>query len=328
MIALWWTFGIAFGLVILVVGGLVLFAARTARRVEQALPPLGRFIDIDGARIHYLDEGDGPTLLLIHGLAGQMRNFTYALLDKLKRNYRVVILDRPGNGYSGRARGSAAAIGAQAETILRFAKALKLERPLLVGHSLGGAVALALASRDPHNVAGVALLAPVTRRPERVPAPFAGLQIRSPLVRRMVAWTLATPLSIKNRELVLTALFGPQPVPADFAKRGGGLLNLRPSAFIGASTDLVAAHEDRADITAHYGELKVPVGVIYGTADRILDPAAHIAALTENLPGVEVEMIEGGGHMILIDSADRCAAFVARMAQRAFSADATLAPVA
>jgi pimeloyl-ACP methyl ester carboxylesterase len=323
-----WTAGIVLGMLGLLAAGLVLFTAWTARQVEKRLPPRGRFIEIDGAHIHYIDEGSGPPLLLVHGLAGQMGNFTHSLLEKLSRDYRVIVLDRPGSGYSTRPPGASAAIGEQARTISRFCQALGLERPLIAAHSLGGAIALSLALNHPEQVGGLALIAPVTRQPDRVPPPFDGLAIGSPLIRRVVAWTLATPLSIANRNRALTLLFGPQPVPPDFATKGGGLLNLRPCSFIGASCDLVAAHQDLADLPARCKNLTVPLGILYGTDDRILDPAAHGRALAASVPGVDFELIEGGGHMILISSAERSAAFIARMAQRVAAADATLAPVA
>jgi pimeloyl-ACP methyl ester carboxylesterase len=306
------------GLLGLVLGGLALFTLWTAWQIEKALPPLGRFIDIDGARIHYLDRGSGLPLLCIHGLAGQMRNFTYALLGALQSDFRVVILDRPGSGYSTRPAGASAALGAQAATIARFIDKLGLERPLVVGHSLGGAIALALAVDHPEKVGGLALLAPVTCSPQHVPPPFQGLAIASPLLRRLVAWTVAIPLAIMTRDIALDTLFGPQPVPADFATRGGALLSLRPQSFIGASEDLVAAMAEAElnTLPARYHDLTMPVGVIYGTGDRVLDPTAHSDALVANLPAVTFEQIEGGGHMILIASAERCAAFITRMARR------------
>lgn len=320
-----WIVGIGAALFIALVAGLVLFSAWTARQVEKRLPPRGRFVDVDGARIHYLDEGSGPVLLLVHGLAGQTRNFTHSLFDRLKREHRVVVLDRPGSGYSTRPAGASAALDDQALTIARFCQTLGLERPLVVGHSLGGAIALALALNHPEQVGGLALIAPVTHPMGRVPHPFEGLEIASPLVRRLVAWTLATPLSIANRALALQTLFGPQAVAADFATKGGGLLNLRPCTFIGASCDLVAA--DLADMPPRYKSLTLPIGILYGTDDRILDPAAHGTALAEKLHDADLELIEGGGHMILIASADRSAAFIERMAQRVSAADAPLAPV-
>jgi len=315
-----WAVGGVVVLLCLVLAGLALFSAWTARQVERAVPPLGRFIDVDGARIHYVDAGSGPPILCIHGLAGQLRNFTQALVERLAGHYRVVVLDRPGSGYSTRPPQASAAIGAQAETIAHFAAALGLERPLVVGHSLGGAIALALALDHPTQVGGLALLAPVTREPAKIPDVFKGLVIRSPLLRRLVGWTLAIPLSIKNRDAALASLFGPQMVSPDFATKGGGLLFLRPSSFIGASRDVVAAAEDLAAMQERYGGLKIPVGILYGAGDLILDPMAHGRGLLAKLPGAEFELIEGGGHMILVASADRCAAFIAHMAQRAGAA--------
>jgi pimeloyl-ACP methyl ester carboxylesterase len=328
MIVLAWIIVIAVALLALAIGALAVSNARTARRVEQALPPLGRFVDIDGSRIHYLDQGSGPTLLCIHGLAGQMRHFTYALLDKLKSDYRLVIVDRPGSGYSTRPPQASAAIFAQARTLAKFADALRLERPLVVGHSLGGAIALALALNHPEQVGGLALLAPLTHPQDELSPVFRGLSIRSPLMRWIMAWTLAIPLSIRNAATVLNAVFGPQPVPADFPTKGGGLLGLRPRAFITASADLGAVPEDLEAMPGRYKSLTQPVGVLFGTGDRILDPGAQGEALAAKLPGTDLELIEGEGHMVLICSADRSAKFIARMAERVAGAEAKLAPVA
>lgn len=316
MTVLIWIVGITVALIVLLLGGLAVFTAKTARQIEKALPPPGRFVDIDGANIHYIDAGSGPPLVLIHGLSGQHRNFTHSLLERLKDDYRVIIPDRPGSGYSTQPRGASGALAEHARKISRLIDALGLKRPLIVGHSLGGAIALSLAANHPDQVAGLALLAPVTHRPGQVPPLFRALVVRSPFVRSLLAWTLVVPFSMLNREFVLDAAFGPQPAPRDYGTKGGGLLTLRPVSFIGSSHDLIA-FTDGDDPTARYADIKVPVGVLYGTADRILDPTAHQTALKAKLPNAECELIEGGGHMILITSADRCVQFIVRMAQRA-----------
>jgi pimeloyl-ACP methyl ester carboxylesterase len=95
----------------------------------------------------------------------------------------------------------------------------------VVGHSLGGAIALTMALEHPQQVAGLALLAPLTHIREDVPPVFKGLTIQSPLMRKLVAWTLAIPASIKKSAATLEAVFGPEAVPKDFATRGGGLLS-------------------------------------------------------------------------------------------------------
>jgi pimeloyl-ACP methyl ester carboxylesterase len=326
-----WIAGVAGALILLILLGLVLFTAWTAHQVETNMPPRGKFIDIDGVRLHYIDKGSGPPLLLIHGLAGQVLNFTHSLLGRLTHDFRFVILDRPGSGYSLRPDETLAPLTAQARIISRFCQTLGLERPVIVGHSLGGAIALALALAlalsHPEQVGALALIAPVTHQPESVPPPFDGLSIGSPLLRRLIAWTVATPLAIANRERALTTLFGPQPVPADFATRGGGLLSLRPRAFIGASMDVTAAEQDLAGMPARYKDITMPVGILYGTEDRILDPALHAQGFVTKVPGTDLELIEGAGHMLLISSADQVAAFVARIARRAAATDAPLAPV-
>src|SRR5689334_7526499 len=115
---------------------LVLFTFYTARRVDAALPPLGRFVEVGGSRIHYLEKGSGPTLLFIHGLGASMRVFTHSLLERLSGEFRVVLMERPGSGESTREPGACARVRSQAETVSAFIKEIGLERPLLVGHSL------------------------------------------------------------------------------------------------------------------------------------------------------------------------------------------------
>ena len=316
MTVLVWALGIAAVLFVLAMAGLAAFTALTARAIEKRLPPLGQFIEIDGANLHYIDEGSGPVVVMIHGLAGQHGHFIYSLRDLLIKDHRVVILDRPGCGYSTRPPNASATIAAQAQTISRFITALDLTRPLIVGHSLGGAIALSLAVNHPEQAAGLALLAPLTHKPEHTPAIFRGLEIPSPFARWLLAWTIAIPLSIRNRAIVLAAAFGPQSAPRDYATRGRGMLNLRPRSFVNACHDFMAVHQEQADLTAGYSGIRVPVGVLYGAEDRILNPAEHLKALTAKLPVADCELIEGAGHMIPISSADRCAQFIARMAQR------------
>jgi alpha-beta hydrolase superfamily lysophospholipase len=91
-------------------GGLVLFTVHTVRQVERALPPAGRFVDVPGARLHLVERGSGPAVLLVHGLAGQLKHFTYGIVDQLAAQYRVVAVDRPGSGYSLRMPGASAAL--------------------------------------------------------------------------------------------------------------------------------------------------------------------------------------------------------------------------
>jgi pimeloyl-ACP methyl ester carboxylesterase len=302
-------------LVILILGGLVIFAAVTARRVELALPPRGRFLDVPGARIHYLDQGSGPSIVLVHGLGGQMGNFTHSLVERLTDDFRVIVIDRPGSGYSTRARDEFARINLQAEMVTQFIRGLGLGSPLLVGHSLGGAISLAVALNHPECVSGLALLAPLTHMPDAVAAPFRGLEINSKILRRAVAWTLATPLSIRRGKSVLDAIFSPETAPLDFPTKAGGLLGLRPRSFYNTSTDMVSVGADLPAMAGRYASLKVPVSILYGTSDAVLDYEFHGVAMRNKVPGLHLELV-AGGHMLPVAAPDVTASFIRRAAQR------------
>jgi pimeloyl-ACP methyl ester carboxylesterase len=300
----------------LVILGLVLFAARTARKVEAALPPRGKFMQVGGERIHYVDRGGaGPAIVMIHGLAGNLMHFTYALADELSGDFRVVIVDRPGCGYSERPEGAPADLTAQAATLAKFMRALGLKQPLVVGHSLGGALSLAIALDHPDCAGALALIAPLTHVPDKVPDVFKGLIIRSPTLRKVIAWTLATPLGILRGEKALKEVFGPEPAPADFPIRAGGLLGLRPKAFCSASSDAVLAEYVLPNYVARYGSLALPMGMLFARGDRLLDYRAQGEAMKAVCPALDLELMDGG-HMLPMTAPGRCAALIRRVAAR------------
>ena len=199
-----------------VFGALFLFTRSVKAKVESALPPLGRFVDVPGARLHVVERGEGPPLLLIHGLAGNLCNFSYGVVDSLAVRYRVIAVDRPGSGYSVRAPGASAALAVQADAMAALIDQLQLDRPVVVGHSLGGALSLCLAQRHPTKVRALALVAPLTHAPTTMSSAFNGLNISAPWLQSVIAWTLAVPISMRTCDKVLGEVFGPEPVPADF----------------------------------------------------------------------------------------------------------------
>ena len=282
---------------------LMSFTRRATRRIEQAVPMDGRHIDIDGERIHYVefgnDNADGPPVVFVHGLCGQMRNFAYLPLEALAREHRIILVDRPGSGYSTRGPQAPANIRAQANTVARLIAALGLEAPVLVGHSLGGAIALAVALDHPESVARLALIGPLTHVQTEVPKAFRALVVRSARVRRFMARTLATPFGLATSTATLKAVFAPEAVPADFRTRGGALLSVRPKGFYNASLDLVAI-EDSDDLEImeqRYADLTVPVDVLFGRDDIVLDWMRHGDTLRRRSNRVTLKVIDGG-HML------------------------------
>lgn len=304
-------------LVLLIVAGLMVFSFLTARRIELGLPPEGRFITIMGNRIHYVEQGSGPrTVLLVHGLTGVLQHFTYAMLGELARDCRVIAIDRPGSGYSKRPLRSSASLAVQADVIAGLIDALQLDRPVVVGHSLGGAVALATALRHPDKISALALIAPLSRMPAGgPPGIFASLRIRWHWLRWLFAWTLMLPLAARQRERIMQTVFGPEAVPAHFALRGGGAQAMRPSNHIAASRDLVALEAVLPRLQESYENLQLPVHILYGWGDRILDPQEQGRALADQLPKGELELVEGG-HMLPLTQPQRCVEFVRRTLQQ------------
>jgi len=298
-------------LLLAIAAGLFLYTLFITKRVEAGMPPEGRFITVMGNRLHYIEQGKGPTILLVHGLSGVAQHFGYSVIEQLARDYHVIAIDRPGSGYSVRHPRSSASLAVQADILGGLIDILRLEKPLLVGHSLGGAVALATALRHPDKARGLALIAPLTHLPGEVSPAFAALTIRWSWLRKLVAWTLATPLSIRKREKILGIVFGPEQPPADFGLRGGGLLGLRPSHFIAASSDLTALEQVLPQMQQQYPRLALPIAVLYGRQDRILNPQEQGQALADIAPGTTLELIDGG-HMLPLTQPEVTADFIRR----------------
>lgn len=282
---------------------LMRFTRRVARRAEAAVPPDGQYLDIDGERLHYVDFGHGPAVVFIHGLCGQLRNFAYLPLAALAHTHRVVLVDRPGSGYSTRAAQDNGAIASQANAVARLIDALALERPLVVGHSLGGAVSLALALDHPQRVGALALIAPLTQPVSEVPAAFRALVIRSAWWRRWVGRTLAVPIGMMTGRTTLTYVFGPEDAPKDFLIRGGGVLGYRPGNFESSSVDILAAQRDMPGLAARYAALPVPVDILYGRDDRILDYRAQGERMPLASERVRLTLVDGG-HMLPVTQPD------------------------
>jgi pimeloyl-ACP methyl ester carboxylesterase len=299
----------------------VLATRRLAAEAEKKCPPTGKFIDIDGNRIHYVETGEGRPIVFLHGLGAQLYQFAGPLFGDFGPGYRLVALDRPGSGYSRRARGASGGLSEQARVVRRFIEELGLERPLVVGHSLGGAVTLALAVEHPDAISGVALLSPLTHMEKALRPEFKALYIPSRLVRWIVSNTIAIPRSFRFAEATLDFIFSPQAMPQDYLVEGGGWIGLRPSHFYASSTDFTAIPDDLARIEARYGEIDMPVGMLFGMADRIIAFADHGAPMPKRIGNLDFEAVEGLGHMPHFVERERTVRFIRRVAERAFAAE-------
>lgn len=314
-----WVLGAALLLLVLATVGLIVATRSIAARAERLVPASGKFVDIEGNRIHYVESGEGSPIVFLHGLGGQLHQFRHPLFGRMGPGCRLIALDRPGSGYSTRARGATGRLPEQADLVRRFIETLGLERPLVVGHSLGGAVALTLAVEHPDAISGLALLAPLTHQEPDLSEKSGSLYIVSPLRRWIMANTLAVPTSLRYAKQTLDFVFGPQATPNDYMVEGGGWCGLRPGHFHATSTDLVAIERDLGRIEQRYGEIAIPAGILFGTADRVLAIDVHGRPMAKKVASLDFEAVDGLGHMLQFVDAERVAAFIERIARRAFS---------
>jgi pimeloyl-ACP methyl ester carboxylesterase len=304
MLALWILFLLFMSLV-----GLVLFAAFSNKKAEQLLPPAGSFAKLGSTRLHYVDQGQGPAIVMIHGIAGNLQNFTYGLATPLAQTHRVICIDRPGYGYSKRSFNADTSLEAQADIIVSLLDHLQIESAVFVGHSLGGTISLAAAQRHPDRVRALALIAPLTHLPEAHLPAFKALDLPSPLIRFILGWTLAIPGTLYRMSLSLKIIFGPERAPRDFAIRGGGILSLKPQTFITASSDVQNAIQSMPAIEAAYANMKTPVHVLFAHEDRILDCKQNGEDLPSRIPGAQITLVSGG-HMLPVTQVELCVQFI------------------
>ena len=299
-------------------GAAALYTRAETSRIERRVPADGGFVDVPGAQLHYVDRGverDGrPAIVMLHGLGAQLRNFSYGVADALVADRRVILLDRPGSGYS-TSVGEQPGLLDQAAIVAAFVAKLGLDRPLVVGHSIAGAIALGVATHHPGTVGGLALVAPIMQPPGAIPR-FAADAIRR---RRtgvaLFANLLGTPLARAAFGARWSGIFAPDPVPADFATRGGAALGDRPVSVEAALVELASADGDIAAIAARYRSLTLPVGLLYGRADQVADPATDGERAAATIPGATLEMTEGG-HMLPVTHPAATAAFIRACAAR------------
>lgn len=282
------------------IAGLAWWAGYVAKGVEKLVPADGQFAEVMGGRIHYTDKGESvdgrPVIVMVHGILGGMRNFA-DLAEAMARDHRVIMIDRPGWGHSSVYQ-PRPDIQLQGEIIAGLIDRLGLDRPVVVGHSMGGAVALALGLAHPDKVRGLALIAPYTQPVDGPPEAFKAMNV-PPAISGLIAWTLATPMGMRTGKTKSAMVFSPDPVPADFATRGGGALVLRPRGFQSAAFELGMAKDSMTRQAAGYGAMRAPVAILYGHGDAILAPALHGTDTAAAIPGATIRLIDGG-HMLQV----------------------------
>jgi pimeloyl-ACP methyl ester carboxylesterase len=277
----------------------VLAGANTAaaRLAERRHPPTGRFIEVDGVRLHYSDRGAGSPVVLIHGNAVTGGDWnTSGVADLLMRKHRVIIFDRPGFGYSERPRGRVWTAAQQAELLHKALRQLSVERPVVVGHSWGTMVALELAVQHQVGTAGLVLVSGYyfwTLRPDVLLV----LPGAIPLLGDILRYTVSPLLGWLQMPLLQWAMFSPARISDRFRAKYSPAMALRPSQIRATSVDGVLMIPGALALRDDYKDLTLPVVIIAGDGDKVVFKRRS-EQLAASIRGSTLRIIKRSGHMV------------------------------
>ncbi|HQU67548.1 MAG TPA: alpha/beta hydrolase [Albidovulum sp.] len=262
---------------------------------EADYPPQGQFVTVDGVKMHAVVAGQGRDLVLIHGASGSARDFTASFTARLTDRYRVIAVDRPGFGWSAPLPG-VASIHDDARLVRGVAAALGADRPIVLGHSYGGAVALAWAEDAPNTMAALVLEA-APSHPWNTPLSTFYRLTSTPFLRRVVVPLVAAWLPESAIDAATAEVFAPNPVPEGYlAAFGAGMTLRRQTLYINAAERAGLLPQVSA-MVATYPLLKMPIEAVHGDADTTVYLSIHSEPLAREAPTARLAVLPGIGHM-------------------------------
>lgn len=296
--------------------GSAVFNRASTRRAEAATPPAGSFVEVEGVRLHHVDRGTGPAVVLLHGNGVTLQDFEVSgVLGLAAARHRVIAFDRPGFGYSERPRTTIWTPAEQARLIAKALKEMEVGPAVVVGHSWGTLVAMAMALDAPEMVSGLLLLSGYyygTGRPDVWPLSTPAI----PLVGDLMASTVSPLAGRVLGPAAIKASFAPAPVSAKFANFPFGL-TLRPSQVRATSADTAMMVPAAIAISARYDELAVPVIVMAGEGDLIAHKDTHAERFVREVDDAELQIVPEQGHLFHYAVPEEVVAAIDRLAEHA-----------
>lgn len=281
-------------------------------------PPLGHFVEVEGHQLHLFDAGRPNSrardVVLIHGANGNLRDFTFDLVGRLEGTYRVIAVDRPGLGYSD-SLGPADSDPREQARILRLALAqLGVRRPIVVGHSYGGSVAMGFALEAEAQTAGIVLLAGATHPWDGGLSGWYRLNA-SPLGRSARASVAAFAPETMVAS-VLDSVFAPTPVPEGYETYFGLNLSIRRDSQENNTRQVNELLDYVTLMQPAYADLTLPIEIVHGDSDTIVGLEIHSRRMAAEVPGAVLTVLPGAGHMPQHSHPDAVVAAIDRVAQR------------
>jgi pimeloyl-ACP methyl ester carboxylesterase len=289
---------------VIVVAALAVLALATQAGVllvQRAHPAQGEMIEVTGATLHVIDIGPrdaaGLPVVMLHGASSNLQVMRQPLGDRLAKNHRVILIDRPGHGWSTRASVADSTPAAQGRMIDEALEKLGVREAIFVVHSWSGALGARIALDYPKRVAGLVMLAPVA-----YPWPGGVGQynklIATPVIGPLLAYTITLPLGYFLAGPGARGVFLPQTMPDGFVKNSATPLLLRPREFIANARDLVTLKAAVAEQAPRYAEIKAPITIIAGDVDKTVSTNIHSRPLAATAPNARLIVLPGVGHMV------------------------------
>ena len=282
--------------VVAAAGGAALLNHCLAKQAERRNPPRGRFVSVQGVCLHYVERGTGPAVVLLHGNGSMVEDFqSSGLIDLAAKNYRVIAFDRPGFGHSNRPRHINWTPVAQASLIAAALEKIGAPPAIVLGHSWGALVALALAINYPRQVQALVLASgyyyPTARTDVAILSPPA-----IPIIGDILSHTISPLLARVMWPLILRKIFGPNRVPKKFDGFPEEMA-VRPSQIRASAAETALMIPAVSKLQNEYHQLQMPMTIVAGARDRIVE-SEQAERLNGNIPQSTLRCIPGTGHMV------------------------------
>lgn len=275
-----------------------LWNRKAAASVEQALPPIGRFLEISGVNLHYLRRDAGAPIVLIHGNQSMLQDWLISgIVDELAATNEVIAFDRPGCGFSSRPRSTIWTPAAQAKLIAEALLALGVRKACIVAHSFGALVAAAMAVNHPGSVKRLVLLSGFYFPSPRIDAVLSGVNA-VPLIGDALRYTVV-PLYVRAMKHVMyRTMFSPAPVTLRWRRDFPFDLTTRPSQVHATAADAALMLQGAAALVPQLADLHVPVTIVTGDGDKVISPEGQSVRLHREVPHSRLVVVPEAGHMV------------------------------
>lgn len=265
---------------------------------ERDNPPHGAFVEVDGIRLHYVERGQGQPVVLLHGDGSMLQDFeSSGLIDLVAQQYRVIAFDRPGYGYSDRPRTTIWTPQAQARLLHKAMQKIGVEQPIVVGHSFGTQVAVALGLDFPDDVKSLVLMSGYYYPTPRIDVPLLSPPA-VPIIGDLLRYTISPLLGRALWPAMKRRIFGPAEAPQRFEEQFPVWMNLRPSQLRAAAADAALMIPAAFTMRHRYHELTMPVVIMAGDSDLHANMHVHSEQLHHELPHSTFHVSRGVGHML------------------------------